>query len=61
MLASYHEVILHMTQKKVKAKKLRIGNIPCNQIVELQVFTEKKGRNATGNMSVLSDFFGDFL
>lgn len=27
MLACYHEVILHMTQKKVKAKKLSIGNI----------------------------------
>lgn len=32
-----------MTQKKVKAKKLSIGNIPCNQIAELQIFTEKKG------------------
>lgn len=43
MLASYHEVILHMTQEKVKAKKLCIGNILGNQIVELQVYTEKKG------------------
>lgn len=43
MLASYLQVILHVTQKKVKAKKLCIYNTTCNQIVELQMFTGTKG------------------
>lgn len=42
MLASYLKVILHVTQKKVKAKKVCIY-ITCNQIVELQMFTGTKG------------------
>lgn len=43
MLASQLKMILHMTQKNVKAKNLCTYSITCSQIVELQMFTGTKG------------------